>query len=91
MYEVAFGLPIIPKSEVGREVSWSHRVQDHIVQKSWLPRGAVNVIGALECGIVNRGLFISMLTTDEDPFFHKGFLTRISNRDPEGFPMTNPT
>ena len=28
---------------------------------------------------------------DEDPLFHKGFLERIFDRDPEGFPLTNPT
>ena len=42
------------------------------------PRNAVTVIGALEDRVVNRGLFISMLMTDEDPFFHKGFFFQES-------------
>ena len=59
-----------------------------LFRNSGCPRDAVTVIGALEDRDVNRGLFIIMPMTDEDPFFHKGFLPRISNRDPEGFPMT---
>ena len=47
---------------------------------------AEEAMGALEDRVVNRGLFISMLNTDEDSFFYKCFLPRISNQDPEGFP-----
>ena len=83
--------PIVRKSEVGREVSCSHRVQDHMFYKSWLPQGCIHCNRCSWRKIRHRGLFISMLITNEDPFFNKGFLPRISNQDTERFPMRNLT
>ena len=76
--------PIFPKNKPCLEASWAHKVQDRIVSTSCYPRDPITVTCALEDRVLYSVLSVSRFIADEDPLFHKGFLERISNRDPEG-------
>ena len=54
-------------------------------------RDVFTVICVLEPRDLDSVWSIRRFIVDEDPLFHKGFLERIFDPDPEGFPLTNPT
>ena len=52
---------------------------------------AISVVCAVEHKLINKVLSVRRFIADEDPLFTVNFFERISDRDPEGIPLTNPT
>ena len=64
----------------------SSRSQKQAFRNPGSHRDAISVVCAMEQKDLDSAKSFRRFIADEDPLFHKGFLERIFDRDPEGLP-----
>ena len=82
----------VPKHKPYLEASWVPKEENRLVSKFWVSQECNQLWSVLcEHREIHNVLSVRRVTAEEDPLLHEGLFERISDRDPEGFPLTLPS